>query len=65
MSEINRTLPDELAELAHLALVEGLDEVHLFFEGLGADFPASIGWQLSLTRVDPSVLIEHEMGIPA
>ena len=61
MSEINRTLPDELAELAHLALVEGLDEVHLFFEGLGADFPASIGWQLSLTRVDPSVLIELEI----
>lgn len=61
MSEINRTLPDELAELAHLALVQGLDEVHLLFEGLGADFPASIGWQLSLTRIDPSVLIELEI----
>lgn len=61
MSEINRTLPDELAELAHLALVQGLDKVHLLFEGLGADFPASIGWQLSLTRIDPSVLIQLEI----
>lgn len=61
MSDIDRTLPTELAELAHLALAQGLDEVHLFFEGLGADFPASIGWQLSLTRIDPSVLIELEI----
>lgn len=58
---VDRSLPDELAELAHLALVQGLDEVHLFFEGLGADFPAQIGWQLSLTRTDPSVLIETEI----
>lgn len=58
---VDRSLPDELAELAHLALVQGLDEVHLLFEGLGADFPAQIGWQLSLTRTDPSVLIETEI----
>lgn len=61
MSEIDRTLPNELAELAHLALVQGLDEVHLLFEGLGADFPAPIGWQLNLTRIDPSVLIQLEI----
>ncbi|QXV57432.1 hypothetical protein CVV72_10815 [Amycolatopsis sp. TNS106] len=30
----------------------GLDEVHLGFEGLGAEFPAPIGWMLCLTRLD-------------
>ena len=54
---IDRTLPAELADLARLAITGGLDQVGLLFEGLGADFPASIGWQLSLTRTDPAFQI--------
>jgi hypothetical protein len=50
---VDRTLPADILELASLALTSGLDEVHLMFEGLGADFPAPIGWQLLITRVDP------------
>lgn len=56
-STIDRTLPTELADLARLAITSGLDKTALLFQGLGADFPASIGWQLSLTRTDPAFLI--------
>lgn len=58
MATIDRTLPAELSELARLAITSGLDEVHLLFQGLGADFPAAIGWQLSITRTDPSYLMD-------
>lgn len=56
-SAVDRSLPGELRDLARLAVTSGLAEVNLLFQGLGADFPAPIGWQLSLTRVDPSVLM--------
>ncbi|MFK0244524.1 hypothetical protein ACIQUM_07485 [Amycolatopsis azurea] len=52
MTVPDRAVPPELLDLARLALVTGLDEVQLGFEGLGAHFPAPIGWILGMTRVD-------------
>lgn len=53
MEHDDRTPPEDLLELARLALTAGLDVVHLGFEGLGADFPAPIGWNLMFSRVQP------------
>lgn len=53
MTDVTRRPPDDILDLARLALTTGHDEVHLMFEGLDADFPAPIGWQLHIMRIDP------------
>lgn len=49
------TAPASLLALAEAAVLRGLDRVFLGFEGLGADFPAPIGWLLHLhqQQTDP------------
>src|SRR3954454_8741041 len=48
MISIDRMLPEKLKTLARLALAANFAKVSLDFEALGAEFPAPIGWQLSL-----------------
>lgn len=60
----NRQLPEGMIKLLRLALESGLDGIELGFEGLGADFPAPIGWQLHLRRVD-EMLVEGPIGSDA
>lgn len=60
-ADVDRTPPAEILELARLAISTELHEVGLLHQGLGADFPAHIGWQLSLTRIDPIILIDRAM----
>ncbi|MFJ5725500.1 hypothetical protein [Streptomyces sp. NPDC093149] len=56
MTDIDRTIPASLVELAQRALRSGrIDEVFLGFEGLGADFPAPIGWIMHLNRVETTL----------
>ncbi|WP_406004590.1 hypothetical protein [Streptomyces sp. NBC_00987] len=56
MTDIDRTIPASLVELAQRALRSGrIDEVFLGFEGLGADFPAAIGWIMHLSRVETTL----------
>ncbi|MFC9755200.1 hypothetical protein [Streptomyces sp. NPDC056921] len=56
MTDIDRTIPASLVELAQRALRSGrIDEVFLGFEGLGADFPAPIGWIVHLNRVETTL----------
>lgn len=59
---IDRTLPEELADVARLAVASGLDKTVLHFEGLSHDFPAPIGWMLSISRVDQAYLNGLQIG---
>lgn len=52
----DRTPPDEMLDLARLALATGLDMVYLGFTLMDAEFPAPIGWQLQMSRIDPHYL---------
>ncbi|MEV7952898.1 hypothetical protein [Streptomyces sp. NPDC088141] len=62
MTDIDRTIPASLVELAQRALRSGrIDEVFLGFEGLGADFPAPIGWIMHLNRVE--ITLAAQLGI--
>ncbi|WP_424862997.1 hypothetical protein [Streptomyces sp. MMS24-I29] len=56
-ADVDRTIPAALVGLAEEALRSGnVDEVFLGFEGLGADFPAPIGWIMHLHRVEEVLL---------
>ncbi|MFF3127033.1 hypothetical protein ACFVRD_33080 [Streptomyces sp. NPDC057908] len=56
MTDIDRTIPASLVELAQRAVRSGrIDKVSLGFEGLGADFPAPIGWIMHLNRVETTL----------
>lgn len=48
----DRSVPQQLVDIAVLAIRRGAQRVSLHLEGLGADFPAPIGWLLRITRVD-------------
>lgn len=50
--QVVNDVPQELLDLARRAVGRGFDRVVLGFEGLGADFPAPVGWLLHLTRCD-------------
>jgi hypothetical protein len=59
---IDRTAPLAFRELAEIALKVGsIDHVSMGFEGLGADFPAPIGWILNMNRIDQVLL--HQTGL--
>ncbi|MFD4859842.1 hypothetical protein [Streptomyces atratus] len=56
MTDIDRTTPASLVELAQRAVRSGrIDKVFLGFEGLGAGFPAPIGWIMYLDRVETTL----------
>ncbi|MFI9629223.1 hypothetical protein [Streptomyces sp. NPDC052042] len=62
-ADIDRKIPAALVGLAEEALRSGgIDEVFLGFEGLGADFPAPIGWIMHLHRVEEVLLAQA--GLP-
>lgn len=59
---IDRTMPQAFVELAERSLKTGtLDYVSIGFEGLGADFPAPIGWLLHMNRFGQVLL--HQTGL--
>ncbi|MGW6602578.1 hypothetical protein [Streptomyces sp. NPDC055036] len=62
MTEIDRTIPVSLVELAQRAVRSGrIDMVFLGFEGLGADFPAPIGWIMYLDRVETTLAAQQRI----
>ncbi|ROR76123.1 hypothetical protein SAMN06295974_3729 [Plantibacter flavus] len=65
----DRTLPQELLDLAVLAIKRGAWKVSLIHEGLGADFRAPIGWLLYINEPSPDpfspgafTAISHQVG---
>jgi hypothetical protein len=66
----DRTIPEELIDIAVLAIRRGAQRVSLLHEGLGADFPAPIGWLVRMRMNDypphpakkRSVHFDHQIG---
>ena len=48
----DRSVPEQLIDIAVLAIRRGAQRVSLLHEGLGADFPAPIGWLLRIRRLE-------------
>lgn len=67
----DRSIPQELIDLALLAIKRGAQSVSLGYEGLGYDFPAPIGWLLWIHRFEHGVddaadgthtMLTHQVG---
>lgn len=67
----DRSIPQELIDLALLAIRRGAQSVSIGHEGLGYDFPAPIGWMLWIHRVEHGAegtadgdhaMITHQIG---
>jgi hypothetical protein len=59
----DRSVPQELVDLALLAIKRGATNVALVHESLGYDFHAPIGWLLWITRGDAELVPENELRV--